>query len=80
MSRNTVCGASLAVARWSLATSGALGPSAGFCFYTYTTSGAGDVGFCAEMCDTTNDCAAKASGATCDTSYASAIGHGVCVF
>ena len=51
----------------------------GVCALSSSTAQVGDIGFCAQECDTAANCSDQMdTGLTCDTSLMSTIGHGIC--
>ncbi len=56
------------------------GPVIGACLYGPETAGIGDVGACAQLCDTASDCTLKAPDWACnqDPTVKAMFGHGFC--
>ena len=55
------------------------GGAHGVCAFSDMTAMQGDIGFCAQECDTAADCTDKTdTGVMCDTSVMSVINHGIC--
>lgn len=56
------------------------GPLIGACLYQAETAGVGDLGACAQLCDTTSDCSLKYPDWTCvqDADAMRLFGHGFC--